>query len=154
MTADRECVALIEEHLPVLFDMARDARMNGRSVQSWTLPAHWDPGSPSDSPVTRVYGRPVTFEGTALVAHLSGGAEMRRAPSDHQHYWRRATVVDAHGHHMLGRACDCGMETVGEPYGINMALVRAGQRFNDAVGTSLAAFGRAMQESRKRRMGP
>lgn len=66
--------------------------------------------------------------------------------SEHEHYWRHATVLDGRGARVAGRRCDCGIETIG---GINAPVIRASQNFNDAMVAGLVALGKSLERARK-----
>jgi hypothetical protein len=83
---------------------------------------------------------------------------MSEVAPEHQHVYVKARVLDAHGKPMLhGRRCRCGLEVIGGGGGaegvfpVDANLIRAGQKFNAGVVDFFERFGRAMEQSRRRR---
>lgn len=69
---------------------------------------------------------------------------------EHRHYFARAVVRDAHGVPMPdGRRCVCGVEIVGSPFGVNAAVIRAGQRFNEALADVAVIFARRLEAAQR-----
>lgn len=69
--------------------------------------------------------------------------------TEHRHDFRPAVVRDAHGQVLPGaQRCACGVEVTAGRLGINVEVVRIGQRFNDALADGLAELARILREGR------